>query len=134
MSFSKSELITPSGIRTHYLEAGSGAPVLLLHGSGPGVSAEANWAQTIPTLAKNFHVYAPDMAGFGESGWPSEDVGIKLWVRQLIEFIDALDLKPVCAVGNSFGGGLALAATLRFPDHFRRLVLMGTPAGSFPQT
>ena len=59
------------GIRTNYLEAGSGEPVVLVHGSGPGVSAYANWRLTLPALAERFHVFAPDMVGFGFTERPS---------------------------------------------------------------
>ena len=48
--------IDAAGISTHYHEAGSGPPVLLLHGSGPGVSAWANWRLTIPALARDHRV------------------------------------------------------------------------------
>lgn len=59
--------ILAGGVRTNYLASGEGAPVLLIHGSGPGVSAYANWRLTIPALSERFHVIAPDMAGFGFS-------------------------------------------------------------------
>ena len=60
-----------NGIRTNYLEAGSGdETVLLIHGSGPGVTSYANWRLVIPSLAENFHVIAPDMVGFGFSDRP----------------------------------------------------------------
>ena len=55
----------PAGIETSYLEAGSGPPVIMLHGSGPGVSGKANWQYNIPALAERFHVLAPDIVGFG---------------------------------------------------------------------
>ncbi len=53
------------GLETNYLEAGSGEPLLLLHGSGPGVSAWTNWRRVMPAFAEKFHVLAPDLAGFG---------------------------------------------------------------------
>lgn len=57
--------IDADGIRTNYHHVGSGEPVLLIHGSGPGVSAWANWRMTLPALAKRYRVIAPDMVGFG---------------------------------------------------------------------
>ena len=59
--------INAGGIQTNYHDVGNGKPVLLIHGSGPGVSAWANWRLTIPELAKQYRVIAPDMAGFGFS-------------------------------------------------------------------
>lgn len=122
-------------IRTHYHEAGSGLPVILLHGSGPGVSAWENWGRIIGPLSKTYRVVAPDMAGFGLTQVEGDQpLDIKLWVRQLFGFLDALKVGPAVLVGNSFGGGLSLAATFREPARVRGLVLMGTPAGRFEQT
>lgn len=120
---------------TNFYEMGEGEPVILLHGSGPGVSAWANWSQVMPDLAQDFHVYAPDMAGFGDSEFkPTATYGIKLWVEHLVSFMDALGIASATLVGNSFGGGLSLAATLRKSSRVDRLVLLGTPAGTFDMT
>ncbi|MDP9013728.1 MAG: alpha/beta fold hydrolase [Pseudomonadota bacterium] len=123
------------GIRTNFHECGAGEPVVLLHGSGPGVSAWTNWRRVLPLLGEQFRVLAPDMAGFGFTE-RREDLtyDIKLWVKHLLGFMDALGLESAHLVGNSFGGSLALAAALRFPDRFGRLTLMGTPCGKFNMT
>ena len=60
-------LLTSRSGKTNYLEAGSGSPVVLIHGSGPGVTAYANWRLVLPVLAGRFRVLAPDMAGLGFS-------------------------------------------------------------------
>ena len=63
--------VDANGIRTNYLEAGSGdQTVVLVHGSGPGVTAYANWRGVLPELGKNFRCVAPDMVGFGYSERP----------------------------------------------------------------
>jgi 2-hydroxy-6-oxo-octa-2,4-dienoate hydrolase len=99
------------------------------------VTAWANWRRVIPLLAKEFRVVAPDVVGFGFTERPQAvQYGIKLWVSHLLGFLDALGLDKVSVIGNSFGGGLALAAVARHPERFERLVLMGTPAGTFAQT
>jgi len=59
--------IRADGVMTNYHEAGSGAPVILIHGSGPGVSAWANWRFAIPHLSERLHVFAYDQVGFGYS-------------------------------------------------------------------
>ncbi|MEJ2481475.1 MAG: alpha/beta fold hydrolase [Acidihalobacter sp.] len=59
--------IMANGIRTNYHDLGEGPAVLLIHGSGPGVTAFANWRLTMPELAQRFRVIAPDMVGFGET-------------------------------------------------------------------
>ena len=56
--------IAANGIQTNYHDVGSGAPVMLLHGSGPGVSAWANWRLVLPALGEDFTCYAPDMITF----------------------------------------------------------------------
>jgi 2-hydroxy-6-oxo-octa-2,4-dienoate hydrolase len=125
--------VDAGGIKTNYLEAGQGPPVVLVHGSGPGVTAYANWRLTIPGLARRFHVFAPDMAGFGFSDKPGR-YGMDRWVGQLIGFLDALRLDRACLVGNSFGGGLAIRVAVEHPDRVERLVLMGATGVEFPIT
>lgn len=125
--------IDAGGIATNCLEAGSGAPVVLVHGSGPGVTAYANWRLTIPALAERLHVVAPDMAGFGASGKPG-GYSMDLWVGQLIGLLDALGIERTSIVGNSFGGGLALAVAAAHPERVERLVLMGSVGIDFPIT
>ena len=110
-------------------------PVLMIHGSGPGVSAWVNWRLVIPELAKHRRVLAPDMVGFGFTERPPGMVyTMDAWVDQAIAFIDALNLPVVDLVGNSFGGGLSLALAIRHPERVRRLVLMGAVGVSFEIT
>ena len=127
--------INAGGLMTNYHDMGSGFPVLMIHGSGPGVSAWVNWRLVMPELSKHRMVLAPDMAGFGFTERPEGMVyNMDAWVDQAIAFIDALDLPQVDLVGNSFGGALALALTIRRPERIRRLVLMGAVGVSFPIT
>ena len=127
--------VVADGIRTNYLEAGAGRPVVLVHGSGPGVSAYANWRLTIPALTDQLRVLAPDMAGFGFTERPA-DVRYELatWTDQLLGFLDALGLERASIVGNSFGGAIALALATHHPDRVDRLVLMGSVGVPFPIT
>lgn len=127
--------VQAAGLATNYHEAGSGRPLVLLHGSGPGVSAYANWSRVMPRLAARHRVLAPDVVGFGFTERPAdEQYNIKLWVGHVIGFLDALEIERAVLVGNSFGGGVALAAALRHAKRLAGLVLMGTPAGEFAQT
>ncbi|GAB3398704.1 alpha/beta fold hydrolase [Amycolatopsis echigonensis] len=123
------------GVATNYHDQGSGDPVLLIHGSGPGVSAWANWRLALPELAKRHRVLAPDVLGFGYTERPEAAVyDAESWLDHLVGFLDALGLDRVSVVGNSFGGSLALRLATRCPDRVHRLVLMGSVGVHFPIT
>lgn len=123
------------GIATNYHEAGAGQPVLLLHGSGPGVSAWANWRTVIPALARRFRVLAPDIVGFGFTERPAGvQYTLETWVQHAVDFLDATGVERTHVVGNSFGGGLALALAIRHPARVGRLVLMGSAGVEFELT
>ncbi|SDW96499.1 alpha/beta fold hydrolase [Marinobacter mobilis] len=127
--------IIAAGFRTNLHDQGDGFPVMLIHGSGPGVTAWANWRLVIPELAKQRRVIAPDMLGFGYSERPADRVyNRERWVAHALGVMDELGLEQVDLVGNSFGGGLALALAIEHPGRVRRLVLMGSVGVSFPIT
>lgn len=127
--------ITAAGYRTNLHDQGEGFPVMLIHGSGPGVTAWANWRLVIPELAKNRRVIAPDMLGFGYSARPQDQTyNRERWVAHAVGVLDELGLEQVDLVGNSFGGGLALALAIEHPQRVRRLALMGSVGVSFPIT
>ena len=127
--------VMAAGIRTNVHDVGSGHPVLLIHGSGPGVSAWANWRLVMPELAQQARVIAPDMVGFGFTDRPEgQPYNMDAWVAQAVGVLDALGIAKTDLVGNSFGGALALALTIRHPERVRRLVLMGSVGVPFPIT
>lgn len=129
------ESVIAGGIRTNYLVAGTGEPVVLIHGSGPGVTAYANWRLTIPDLAKRYRVLAPDMVGFGYTERPDDvSYGVQTWADQVVGFLDALSLPRASLVGNSFGGAIALRVATQHPDRVDRLALMGSVGVPFPIT
>ena len=114
--------------RIHYHEAGSGLPVILLHGSAAGVSAAANWWRIIPALAGHARVLAPDLAGYGWTEVPSEEYyGLAAWSAQVGRFMDAVGVESAILVGNSLGGRIALQFALDQPTRISGLVTMGSP-------
>lgn len=120
--------IAAGGIKTSYLEAGSGEPVIMLHGSGPGVSGLANWQHNIPALAQRFHVLAPDIVGFGATERPDDIIySLRTWTDHVWAFLDAHDIGKTAIVGNSLGGRIALQMATDRPDRITKMVLMGAP-------
>jgi pimeloyl-ACP methyl ester carboxylesterase len=124
----ESRTIDAGGIETRYLEAGSGDPVLMLHGSGPGVSGQANWQHNIPALSRRFRVLAPDIVGFGATERPDDIVySLRTWTDHVWAFLDAHGIETTAIVGNSLGGRIALQMATDSPERISRMVLMGSP-------
>ena len=122
-------------IVTNYHDVGTGEPILLLHGSGPGVSAWANWRLTIQALQDQYRLIAPDLAGFGYSQFPENmQFSRESWLKQIIDFLDAIGLEKVNVIGNSFGGSMALALAIHHPERVNKLVLMGSVGVPFELT
>ncbi|WP_321960895.1 alpha/beta fold hydrolase [Paraburkholderia sp. J7] len=117
----------------HDVGEGAGDPILLIHGSGPGVTAWANWRGIIPVLSRQARVIAPDMLGFGYTQCPDHfKLTPAVWVESLIVLLDALKIGKVSVVGNSFGGAIALALARAHPERVNRLVLMGAAGINAP--
>ncbi|MBC7799449.1 MAG: alpha/beta fold hydrolase [Gemmatimonadaceae bacterium] len=127
--------ITAAGIQTNVHDVGEGHPVLMIHGSGPGVSAWSNWRLNMPVLAQTMRIVAPDCVGFGYTERPA---GIRYdrdtWVRHLVGVMDELGIEQADIVGNSFGGSMALALAIHHPKRVRRMVLMGSVGLEFELT
>jgi 2-hydroxymuconate-semialdehyde hydrolase len=127
--------VIAAGLKTNYLEAGQGDPVVLIHGSGPGVTAYANWRFTIEPLAQKYRVLAPDIAGFGYTERkPDQQYSLDFWVKHLTEWMDAVGVKKARFIGNSFGGSLTLAIASRYPERVESFVLMGAAGVEFELT
>jgi 2-hydroxymuconate-semialdehyde hydrolase len=127
--------ISAGGIATNYHDFGSGDPVVLIHGSGPGVTAWANWRMVFPKLTATRRVIAPDMVGFGYTERPAGiTFSLNTWGKHFVDFLDALKLEKVDLVGNSFGGAIALWMAIKHPSRIRKLVLMGSAGTEFKIT
>ncbi|MEA2478126.1 MAG: 2-hydroxymuconate-semialdehyde hydrolase [Thermoleophilaceae bacterium] len=108
------------------LAEGSGPPVLLLHGSGPGTTAAA-WAPLIAALAPRHRVIAPDLLGFGSSPKPEPGQSLRsAWTAQALEIVDSLALESFAVVGNSAGGAIALSLACARPGVVSRVVAVGS--------
>src|SRR5690606_34123921 len=119
----------------NYHDQGEGDVILLIHGSGPGVTGWANWRGVIPTLSQRARIIAPDMLGFGYTSCPADwKLDPATWVQSLVGLLDALDIPRVSIVGNSFGGAIALAFAKAHPERVQRLVLILADGQSLPLT
>jgi len=111
------------GHRTYYLKAGSGPPVVLLHG---GASNSRDWLGTMAALADRFTLYAPDIIGFGRSDRKDDGYYLSDFTEFTEEFIETLGLDNPDIVGHSFGGRVAVGVAVRNRARIRRLVLVDT--------
>lgn len=103
MEFRRKTVVV-DGLITSYLEAGTGDPVILLHGGEFGASAEIGWEHTIPALAARYRVLAPDMLGFGQSAKVIDfNDGRGMRIRHIARFCDELGIDSAHFVGNSMG-------------------------------
>jgi 4,5:9,10-diseco-3-hydroxy-5,9,17-trioxoandrosta-1(10),2-diene-4-oate hydrolase len=110
-------------------ETGTGAPVVLLHGGGPGASGVSNYSRNIAALAQHFRVVVPDMPGYGRSAKGVERSDPFGYLADHIRgVLDELGINRAHLVGNSYGGSCALRLALDTPQRVDRLVLMG-PGG-----
>lgn len=115
--------------KAHYHEAGQGPGLVLLHGSGPGVSAWANFAGTFGAFARSFHTLALDMPGWGGSERPDPTVHYTRAASDtVVRMLDAAGVERADFVGNSMGGGVAVRFALDHPDRTGRLILIA-PGG-----
>ncbi|OXR41248.1 2-hydroxymuconate semialdehyde hydrolase [Nocardia cerradoensis] len=127
--------IDVDGISTHYHDAGDGKTVLLLHGSGPGVSAWANWHHALPALARSSRVVALDLVGFGLTERPADvRYSLRTWTDHAWKFLDALAIEKISVVGNSLGGRIAMQMAEDDQSRLDRLVLMGSPGVGMTMT
>jgi 2-hydroxy-6-oxonona-2,4-dienedioate hydrolase/4,5:9,10-diseco-3-hydroxy-5,9,17-trioxoandrosta-1(10),2-diene-4-oate hydrolase len=127
---SRTESVVQAGHRKLFVtQQGTGQPVVLLHGGGPGATGVSNYSRNIDALAERFHVIVPDMPGYGGSSKeldhndPFGDLAFA--IRAML---DELGIDKAHLVGNSYGGAAALRLTLDRPDRVDRLILMG-PGG-----
>ncbi|MFD8098778.1 alpha/beta fold hydrolase [Nocardia fluminea] len=117
------EITTDAGV-LRYHEAGEGPPLLLLHGSGPGVTGWRNFRGNLAVFAQRFRCLVLEFPGFGVS----DDFGGHPMLTALdavVRFVDALGLDSVDIIGNSMGGGVALNYAIAHPERVGKLVTIG---------
>ncbi|UDY36123.1 alpha/beta fold hydrolase [Dermatobacter hominis] len=114
---------TVHGYQRAYRMAGSGPPILLIHGIG---DESSSWMPVLPALAERHTVIAPDLLGHGSSDKPRADYSVAAFSNGMRDLLDVLDVDRVTVVGHSLGGGVAAQLAYQYPERVERLVLIGT--------
>ena len=125
-----SKYATVDGVKVHYNEAGSGAPVVMLHGGGPGASGWSNFGTNVGPLSERFRVILMDLPGFGKSD-PVVVTGPRAAynARIVSGLLKQLEIPKAHLIGNSLGGATSARTAIDFPDQVDKLVLMGAAGG-----
>ncbi len=120
----KHEYVTINGIRMHYVTAGSGPLLLLLHGFP---EFWYSWRHQIATLSEHYTVVAPDLRGYNETDKPTWGYEVDVLVSDVLELIRALGHERVFVAGHDWGGALAWVLAMHYPQHVERLVVLNMP-------
>jgi pimeloyl-ACP methyl ester carboxylesterase len=114
------------GCRLHYVSRGDGKPILFLHGFPQFWFL---WRHQLEDLGDDHAVYAPDMRGYNLSCRPEEVEAYRMrhLLRDLVGLVEALDLAPLTLVGHDWGGIVAWAFALKYPEMLERLVIIDGP-------
>ena len=125
-----SKFIKAGPIRMHYNEAGSGDPLICVHGGGPGATGWSNFSRNIDELAQHYRTILVDLPGFGETdGMKIDGPLYGVLARSVRDFMDALGIRRAHFIGNSLGGGTVVKFAMDYPDRADRLVLLGPGCG-----
>ncbi|MDG3011021.1 alpha/beta fold hydrolase [Rhodococcus sp. D2-41] len=119
----KREIATDKGV-LRYHEAGDGPPLLLLHGSGIGVSGWRNFRGNLGVFAEHFHCYVLEFPGFGISD-PVEGHPVMTAGSAVTRFMDALGIESAPMIGNSMGGVVGANLAMRHPERVSKLITIG---------
>ena len=130
--FAKGKFVTVDGKKVHYVEAGNGPPVILIHGF---LYHTVMWKQNTNALAEKFKVYAIDLLGWGYSErLKGKEYSFGGYGKQIVGFMDALNIKKATLVGQSMGGGISVYVAAHYPDRVDRLILIDPAVIPYPMT
>ena len=113
--------IQVDGVPTRYLTAGSGPPLVLLHGAGDNAR---DWSYALPLLGRTHQVLAPDLPGYSPASPPGTDCSPTRLARFVARFMDAVGLDRAAVASNSLGGLAALELALSQPGRVSALCLV----------
>lgn len=121
--------IVADGIRIHYGDVGSGDPIVLLHGAGPGADAWGNFRHNVDDLATRHRLLLVDLPRFGRSDKVRTDrPRLDFLADAVAAFVDALEIERVHLIGNSLGGQAAMKLAIERPERVGKVVVIGSNA------
>jgi len=130
--FAKGKFVTVDGKKVHYVEAGNGPPIILIHGF---LYHTVMWKKNIDALAGKFKVYAIDLWGWGYSERLKEnEYSFERYGKQIVGFMDALNIKKATLAGQSMGGGISVYVAAHYPERVDRLILVDPAVIPYPMT
>ncbi len=128
----KGKFVAVGGKKVHYVEAGDGPPVILIHGF---LYHTVMWKKNIDALAEKFKVYAVDLWGWGYSErLKGKKYSFDRYGKQIVGFMDALNIQKATLIGQSMGGGISVYVAAHFPDRVDRLILVDPAVIPYPMT
>lgn len=114
-----------NGVRVHYVDAGSGPPVVLLHGFP---ETHRSWDVTWPTLVEHgYRVIAPDLRGYGYSARPADGYDLDTLSDDIAALIEHLELGPTRVIGHDWGGAIAWQVATRHASRVARAIILDCP-------
>ncbi|MBF6571057.1 MAG: alpha/beta hydrolase [Candidatus Binataceae bacterium] len=128
----RSSIVSVDGIATHYLEAGDGPAVVLLHSGEFGGCAELSWEFNFDALARQFRVIAPDWLGFGRTDKLHDFENFpKRMLAHIRRFVEVMCIEEACFIGNSMGGSYLARAMASAPPMFPARAIVLASGGGF---
>jgi pimeloyl-ACP methyl ester carboxylesterase len=133
---STSRFVQTAKWKIHFNEAGTGHPLILLHGGGPGANGWSNYQSNIHALSKKYRVILPDVPGYGKSDEFTDLEGVTALQTESIKLLmDELGIEKAALCGNSMGGLLTLHFAANYNERISHMLTMGAPLpGALPLT
>ena len=129
---STSRFVQAGDVRMHYNEVGSGDPVIMLHGTGPGASSWSNFLHNVHAFGEKFRALLVDMPQYGRSQKVVIEGGRLTYTSKVLrDFMDALGIERAHFVGNSMGGQVAIKLAIDAPERVDKLVVIGSNPVSY---
>ena len=130
--YAAGKFVTVDGKKIHYIEKGEGKPVILIHGF---LYSTVMWNKSIDAFASKFKTYAVDLWGWGYSErLNATDYSFPFYAQQILQFMDALNIRKASLVGQSMGGGIAVYLAAHHPERVDKLILVDPAAIPYPMT